>query len=101
LVRLVYWGLTLLAAIVCAGFAVYNRNSVTLDLWPFATVELPLYLVVLGMLATGLLLGSSITWLGHLGIRRERRRLAKQVRRLESSPARATEPPPPGRALAN
>jgi uncharacterized integral membrane protein len=100
LVRFVYWSLTLVAAIVCAGFAVYNRNSVTLDLWPFATIELPLYLVVLGMLATGLLVGSAITWLGHLGIRRERRRLAKQVQRLETSPVATTEPPPPGRSLA-
>jgi uncharacterized integral membrane protein len=98
--RFAYWGLTLLAAIICAVFAAYNRASTVLDLWPFATVELPLYLLVLGTLMAGFLLGSLVTWFGHFGVRRERRRLTKQVQRLDTPSTRPDEPPPPGRSIA-
>jgi uncharacterized integral membrane protein len=97
--RFVYWGLTLLAAVICAVFAAYNRTAAVLDLWPFATLELPVYLVVLGTLATGFLLGSLTTWIGHFGVRRERRRLAKQMARLDTPPI-GTNEPPPGRSLS-
>ena len=98
--RFVYWGLTALIAVACAVFAVYNRGLVAVDLWPLPTFELRLYLVVLGPLAIGFLLGWLTTWLGHFGTRRERRRLAKHAERLEAQIDRAKEPPPPGRSIA-
>jgi uncharacterized integral membrane protein len=90
--RFVYWGLTLIVAVVCAVFALFNREAVQVNFWPFPQVELGLYLVVLGALLGGLVLGLLIGWVGHLGIRRERGRLVRQVRRLEADLDRTKEP---------
>jgi putative membrane protein len=97
--RFVYWGLTALIAILCAVFAVYNREPAVLDFWPFPAFELPLFLAVLGPLVIGLAVGWLAAWFGHFGTRRERRRLARHAERLEAELARAKEPPP-GRSLA-
>jgi uncharacterized integral membrane protein len=97
--RLLYWGLTTLVAVVCAVFAVHNRTPVTIDFWPFPALELPVFLVVLTALALGFVSGWIIVWLGHLGTRSERRRLAKRVPRLEAQIDAAKEPAPPGRSL--
>ncbi|MEI9983268.1 MAG: LapA family protein [Aliidongia sp.] len=99
--RFVYWGLTAVLAVVCAVFAAYNRGPVALDLWPFPAFELPLFLAVLGPLAIGFLFGGLIAWLGHLGLRRDRRRLTKQAERLQAQLDQAKEIAPPGRSLAS
>jgi putative membrane protein len=97
--RFVYWGLTLIVAVVCAVFALFNRDPVLVNFWPFPQIELGLYLVVLGALLGGLLLGLMIGWVGHLGVRRERGRLARQAKRLEADLDRPKEPAPPGSSL--
>ena len=96
----VYWGLTALIAVACAVFAVSNRGLVQVDFWPFPALELPLYPLVLGALLGGFALGWLATWLGHFGMRRERRRLARHAERLEAQIDRAKEPPP-GRSISS
>jgi uncharacterized integral membrane protein len=96
MMRFVHWALTLIVAVVCAVFALSNREAVVVDFWPFPRIELGLYLVVLGALFAGLMIGLLIGWVGHLGVRRERSRLVKQVKRLEADLDRPNEPAPPG-----
>jgi lipopolysaccharide assembly protein A len=99
--RFVYWGLTALVAIASAVFAVHNRAPVTIDFWPFEPVEMPVFAIVLAALALGFVAGWLIVWLGHLSMRRERRRLARQAQRLEGQIDRTREPAPPGRSLVS
>jgi uncharacterized membrane protein YciS (DUF1049 family) len=102
--RFVYWGLTAVIGVICAIFAAYNKAMVTLDLWPFPAFEVSTYLAVLTPLVVGFIFGWLITWLGHFGTRRERRRLARQTERLQGELDRAradqVTTPAPGRSLA-
>jgi len=57
-VRILTWIIGLPLAAVAVAFAVANRQTVELDLWPLPiTVGLSVYLAVLGALAAGLVLG--------------------------------------------
>jgi len=102
--RFVYWGLTAVIAVIAAIFAGYNQAPVALDFWPFPAFEVSTYLAVLVPLLAGFLFGWLVTWLGHFGTRRERRRLARQTERLQSELDRArldqATAPVPGRSLA-
>lgn len=57
------WIITLPLTIAALVFAIANRQSVTLDLWPFE-IELsaPLFIVVLLSLFVGFLVGGMIAW---------------------------------------
>lgn len=111
MLRILSWivGIPVAAAIV--AFAVANRGSVKLSLLPLPfEIELPLYLVVLGALAGGLILGGLIAWIsaGRLRHRarqsareaeaasREARALREKIERLEADPPtkRETLPAP-------
>lgn len=48
--------------IVLVVFAIDNRQTVELNLWPFATVTTRLFLLALGMLAVGMLAGALWLW---------------------------------------
>ena len=85
-------------ALVTVGFA--NRQSVTLTLFPEefvpftkfnAAIDLPLYAVVFGGVALGLLLGFVWEWLREAKLRsegvqnrRERARLTREVQKLKA-----------------
>jgi uncharacterized integral membrane protein len=103
--RFVYWGLTAVIAVICAVFAAYNQAPIALNLWPFPAFEVSTYLAVLVPLVVGFLFGWLITWLGHFGTRRERRRLARQSERLQGELDRAKlqqiQAPAPGRSLVS
>lgn len=65
------------AALAVVVFALANRQPVTLDLWPLPfAVDLPVYLAMLGALALGLLVGTSVQRVSGAG----RRRRAARVR---------------------
>ena len=98
--RLLLWIIGFIVALAVAGFAVFNRQSVSLVFSPVhPPLELPLYAVGLGLMAAGFILGSFMVWLNAAEIRRIRRRQMRQIRKLEkelaasgSNPASA--PPP-------
>lgn len=76
------WALASPIALLVVVFAVANRHDVRLEFWPLPwAVDLPVYLVVLGVLALGLVLGGLVMWLSGHGARRRAR---EQRRRAES-----------------
>ncbi len=75
----------LLAAVVVAVvFAVFNREVVTIDVWPFPyQVQIPLYLLLLASLLLGFLIGSAVSWSSQGKWRRRARERARRVEAME------------------
>jgi lipopolysaccharide assembly protein A len=97
--RIFWWIVLALAVLVLILFAVSNRETVSVGLWPLPVlVELPLYLVLLGTLLVGFVAGQLITWVGAWHWRREARRsrdrIAALERELEAERARLVVQPP-------
>jgi len=71
---------TLLVLAIALCFALNNRQSTAVSLWPFGIeVVAPLYLLSLGTLILGLLLGITFGWAVHLPHRAEARRLRRDI----------------------
>jgi uncharacterized integral membrane protein len=82
--KLLWWIVLALMAVVLILFAVSNRETVSVGLWPLpALVVLPLYLVVLGMLLLGFVVGEVVAWIGAWHWRREARRSRDRIAELE------------------
>jgi uncharacterized integral membrane protein len=82
--RFFWWIVLALAALVLILFAVSNRETVSVGLWPLpALVELPLYLVILGTMVVGFFVGQVIAWAGGWRWRREARRSRERIAVLE------------------
>jgi uncharacterized integral membrane protein len=95
--------------IVVVGFAVANRQAVTVSFDPFSSaqpayaVTLPLFVVIFILLIVGVIVGGVAAWMRQASWRRSARRLDAQVRDLHSEmdamrtrfSARPDEPPPP------
>lgn len=87
-------GLVLLPiAVVVILLAVANRGPVSLSFDPFSevpaiTATLPLYAVLFGAVALGIVVGGIFTWLGQGRARRTARSRGRTVRRLEEETAR-------------
>jgi uncharacterized integral membrane protein len=68
--RFLGWIIGAPLALLMAVFAVANRHDVRLELWPLPwSVDLPVYLAVLGALGLGLVAGIVLTWLSGHGAR--------------------------------
>ena len=77
------WLLTLLILLVALSFALHNRASTTVSLWPFGVeVVAPLYILTIGTLFLGLVLGAVLGWAIHLPHRMEARRLRRDIAAL-------------------
>jgi uncharacterized integral membrane protein len=89
-VRWLIWGLIALILIV---FAVANRQTMTLDLWPFPfAFEWPVCFVVLLTLVVGFFIGEFVAWVNGRRWRREARRLRHRIEELERTLAARTPP---------
>ncbi len=78
-------------AALLAAFAIANRQSVEVAWSPFHDpLHIPLYLVVLVLMAFGFVFGAAMVWLNTLPLRLAARRQKKQMNALEKqlSPAR-------------
>lgn len=85
--RLLWLLIALPLLLVLVVFSVNNRGAVALDLWPLRyEIGLPLFLVVLGSLAVGVLLGLFLEWVfegrNRSALRQERRHSAASDREL-------------------
>ncbi len=66
-------------------FAVANRDPVSVSLWPFGiAVGLPLFLLVLGALAVGLVVGAFLTWVRLLAWKHRARTRERRIAELEA-----------------
>jgi len=80
-----HWLVTAPAVVILVVFAVANRAPLTLNLWPLpTTLEASVYLVVLGALLLGFLIGEAVAWINGHRWRREARRNARRIAELEA-----------------
>ena len=85
-------------AIVIVAFAVANRQHVTVLLDPFnperpaASFTAPLFLLVIGLLILGVVIGGVATWLSHGRWRRAARRFEREAQELRSELASLRRP---------
>jgi lipopolysaccharide assembly protein A len=94
--RRLSWLISVPITLITIIFAVWNRQLVTLDLFPLPLApELPVYLLVLGSLFIGFILGGLTAWIAARPARRQRRRmraesdaLAREVADLRSQRAK-------------
>ena len=94
------WVLIGLVALALILFAVDNRQTVTVSLWPLPIeATMGLYLVVLLTLLAGFLLGELIAWMNGHRWRREARQKAKRVEELERQLAAQSPPKEAAREL--
>jgi uncharacterized integral membrane protein len=76
--------------VVLVGFAVANRQIVTVSLDPFDAVHpayaltLPLFAIVFVILIAGVVIGGAASWLGQRGWRRASRRHEAEARQLRA-----------------
>lgn len=81
-------------AILVVLLAVANRGPVTLSLDPFSqeapefAAQVPLFLVIFGAVAVGVLIGGIATWLAQGKHRRARRQYKREVSRLRDEAER-------------
>jgi uncharacterized integral membrane protein len=93
-VRLVYWLITALVALVVVVFAVSNRDMVTLTLFPLpAALDAPLYLVVIAAAVLGFIVGALAAWLGAGKHRRAARHLRRRIDRLQRDMSKSLPAP--------
>lgn len=91
--------------IVVVGFAVANRQAVTVSFDPFSSaspayaVTLPLFVIIFALLIAGVIIGGAASWMRQSSWRRSARRLDAQVRGLhdEMHAMRAGSPVTPER----
>ncbi|SEH29042.1 LapA family protein [Magnetospirillum fulvum] len=83
--RFLGWAIGLPLGLLAAVFAISNRTSVPLELWPLPIepVALPAFLVVLIPLALGLIGGMTLSWLAATPVRRKSREQARRIESLE------------------
>jgi putative membrane protein len=100
--KLLRWVLIGLVALILVVFAVANRDTITLTLWPMpVALDAPVYLVVLLTLLIGFLLGELVAWMYGARWRREARRSARRVTELERELAAQSPPKEAARQLTH
>ncbi|GAB3118288.1 lipopolysaccharide assembly protein LapA domain-containing protein [Novispirillum itersonii] len=82
--RLLFWLIGVPFGLALTLFAVANRQPVDVGLWPLPwTLQLPLYVQVLGGVGVGLIAGVCLSWIGSAGLRARARASRRRTRELE------------------
>lgn len=84
--KLIAWLIAIPLAVVVAFFAIANRQSVTIDLWPLPfAMTLPLFIVLLGTVIFGFLIGACVHWIiaGRLRLRASRAQRRAEIAEQE------------------
>jgi lipopolysaccharide assembly protein A len=82
--KLFSWLLTFVVLVLALSFALHNRANITVSLWPFGVeVVTSLYILSIGTLFLGFLLGAVFGWAIHVPHRMEARRLRRHVADLK------------------
>jgi uncharacterized integral membrane protein len=95
--RRLSWIITIPFTLIVVVFAINNRDPVMVSLWPLPWIaELPLYLVVLGSLLVGFLVGAAIAWLSAGRRRHEARVTAERLRGMSAELTKLKRQQPAG-----
>ena len=86
--KYILWVITLPLVIAVAVFSVANRGLVEISLWPFTSVTLPLYLLLLASLFVGFLLGGLVAYFSAGSLRARAREARYRAEMLERENAR-------------
>jgi uncharacterized integral membrane protein len=92
-------------AVVIIAFAVANRQIVTVSLDPFSSehpatsLNVPLFVLVIGLLIAGVVIGGTASWLRHGHLRRTARRFERDIRELRSELASLRHSPSSGASV--
>jgi uncharacterized integral membrane protein len=84
--RILFWGIALLGALIAVDFAASNTQFVSLKIWPLSPpyeLELPLYLLVILFLFVGFFAGRIVAWIGGRRWRREAKERGQRIEALE------------------
>ena len=82
--RFLFWLVVLPLAVATAVFAVNNRKAAFVDFQPLPyALEMPLYLLLIGAVFFGLVIGGVATWFGQHHWRARARDLHRRVKHLE------------------
>ena len=82
--RILYRAIFLVIAIFLILFAVSNRETVSIGLWPLPFLaDVPLYLLCFLSLLVGTLIGVAAAWMAGHGKRRELRSRRRRIEALE------------------
>lgn len=82
--RLLTWLVAVAVAVVTVLFAISNRTPVSITVWPFPfAVDVGLYLIVIGAVFAGFLVGALVTWVAAGKHRRRVRKQRGEIRALE------------------
>ncbi len=105
--RYLSWIISVPLALLVISFAISDRDMITLQLEPLPfAASMPVYLLGLGALVVGFVLGAGITGLGALGYRYRAHSLARRVAALEAdlaalhNPPESANPGPTGKSLS-
>lgn len=83
------WIITVPLLALAVVFVIFNREPVALELWPFGIrVEAPLFLIVLGSIFLGLVIGGIAAWISGGSLRRRARHAQSRANDLEREVAR-------------
>ena len=102
--RRLSWLITLPLMVVAVVFAVVNRQTAQVNLWPFdIQLEAPLFLIVLLSIFVGFILGGIASWMAATrkrrrakGDRARLRNLGQEVQNLRRVQQRPALPASPG-----
>ncbi len=79
-------------AILVVAFAMANRATVSVDLWPLDySIETPMFALVLISATAGLALGGMVSWISAAGRRRQARAVTRDLATARSEAARLRE----------
>ena len=99
---IVRWIIGFSLAALAVFFAVTNREIVSVYWSPLhAPLELPLYLIALGLMATGFIAGGFIVWVNTIPVRLSLRQHKKRLREVEKRMEETTITPVAVPAPAN
>jgi uncharacterized integral membrane protein len=82
--RFIAWLVGAVFAILVVVFAISNKDSITIGLWPFDEgIQAPKFLIALVPLAIGLLIGAGFSGIGTMRARMRHRSAQRRVRGME------------------
>jgi uncharacterized integral membrane protein len=82
--KLLFWAIAAPLVVIAASFAVSNRQTVEVGIWPLPfTWDAPVFMIVLGSLGVGVVLGGAVAGLGAIGARFRARSASRRVASLE------------------